>query len=126
MIRARPSGLRRRFFLAAFPGTDAAAAVAFRTAARRFLCAAVLRRRAAWLTMRFGASSRERDRPPEALRPSDQHPDAATGPRRSRLRRAERGAGRRAATAVAMDSQGRLFVAMSSTNPQADAAGYGF
>ena len=42
MIRARPSGLRRRFFLAAFAGAGVAApaALAFRAAAQRFFCAA--------------------------------------------------------------------------------------
>jgi hypothetical protein len=51
-IRARPSGLRRRFFLAAFAGTGVAAAtLGFRAAAQRFVCAAAL-------TMRLDASSR--------------------------------------------------------------------
>jgi YidC/Oxa1 family membrane protein insertase len=60
MIRARRSGLRRRFFLAAFAGAGvaAAAALAFRTAAQRFLCAAVMRRRAVGRAMRSGASLR--------------------------------------------------------------------
>ena len=58
IIRARPSGLRRRFFLAAFAGAGVAAACGFREAALRFLCAADMRRRAAGLTMRLGASSR--------------------------------------------------------------------
>ena len=59
MIRARPSGLRRRFFLAAFAGAGVAAgsALAFRAAAQRFLCAAAMRRRAAGLTMRLGAAA---------------------------------------------------------------------
>jgi len=58
MIRARPSGLRRRFCLAAFAGAGvvAAAALAFRSAAQRFLCAADMRRRAAGRTMRLGAA----------------------------------------------------------------------
>ena len=49
MIRARPSGLRRRFFLAAFAGAGVAAAsvLALRAAAHRFLCAAAIRLRAA-------------------------------------------------------------------------------
>jgi hypothetical protein len=58
MILARPLGIRRRFFLAAFTGAGvaAAAALAFR-AAQRFLCAAVMRRRAAERAMRLGPSS---------------------------------------------------------------------
>jgi hypothetical protein len=99
MIRARPSGLRRRFFLLAFAGAGVAAAAtaAFRKAAERFLCAAAMRRRAAGITRRLGRRSpattrcassparcveRERDRPFEAPRPGDEHPDAA----RKRLR----------------------------------------
>ena len=56
MIRARPSGLRRRFFLAAFAGAGAAvaSALAFRAAAHRFVCAAAMRLRAAGLKMRLG------------------------------------------------------------------------
>jgi hypothetical protein len=59
MIGDRPSGLGRRFFLAGFAGAGVAgaAASAFRTAAQRFLCAAAMRRRAAGLTTRLGASS---------------------------------------------------------------------
>jgi hypothetical protein len=57
IIRGRPSGLRRRFFLAGFAGAGVAA-FGFRAAAQRFLCAAALRRRAAGRTMRLGASSR--------------------------------------------------------------------
>jgi hypothetical protein len=49
MIRARPSGLRRRFFLAAFAGAGVAAA-------QRFLCAAAMRLRAVGLTVRLGAA----------------------------------------------------------------------
>ena len=47
-IRARPSGLRRRFFLAAFAGAGVAvaAALAFRAAAQRFLCAGAAVRKA--------------------------------------------------------------------------------
>jgi hypothetical protein len=46
MIRARPSGLRRRFFLAAVAGADVVAAgLVFRAAAQRFLGAADMRRR---------------------------------------------------------------------------------
>ena len=41
MIRGRPSGVRRRFCLAAFAGVGVAAAFGFRAAAQRFLCAAV-------------------------------------------------------------------------------------
>ena len=55
MIRARPSGLRRRFFFAGFAtaGFTASSALAFRAAAQRFLCAAAIRRRAAALRTRF-------------------------------------------------------------------------
>src|ERR1035438_1776318 len=58
MIRARPSGIRRRFFLAAFAGAGGAVAacLAFRAAAQRFLRATAMRRRAAGLTMRLGAA----------------------------------------------------------------------
>jgi hypothetical protein len=78
MIRARPTGLRRRFFLAAFAGAGAAAAaLAFRRPAQRFLCAAAMRRRAAERAMRFGRfTERDRDRPLEAPRPGDQHTNA--------------------------------------------------
>jgi hypothetical protein len=57
--KASTSGLRRCFSLAAFadPGV-AAAALAFRAAAHRFLCAAAMRRRVAGRAMRLGASSR--------------------------------------------------------------------
>ena len=57
MIRARPSGLRRRFFLPAFAGAGAApaSALAFRAAAQRLLCAAAMRLRAAALSTRFVA-----------------------------------------------------------------------
>jgi hypothetical protein len=46
MIRVWPSGIRRRFFLAAVAGAVVAAAeaLAFRAAAQRFLCAAAMRR----------------------------------------------------------------------------------
>jgi hypothetical protein len=44
-IHARPSGLRLRFFLAAFAGSGVAAAVASRAAAHRFRCAAAMGRR---------------------------------------------------------------------------------
>jgi hypothetical protein len=57
MIRARPSGIRRRFLLAAFAGAGVAAAFVFRAAAHRFLCAAARRRRAEGLTTRLGAAA---------------------------------------------------------------------
>ena len=55
MIRARPSGLRRRFFFAGFAtaGFTASSALAFRAAAQRFLCAAAIRRRAVAPSTRF-------------------------------------------------------------------------
>src|ERR1035437_8761741 len=53
MIRARPSGLKWRFF--ALGGVAAASASAFRTAAHRFFCAAAMRLRAAGLTERIVA-----------------------------------------------------------------------
>jgi hypothetical protein len=64
LIRARPSGVRRRFFLAAFAGAgaNATAAVPLQAAAQRFLCAAAMRRRAAGLKIRLGLR-RERTRP---------------------------------------------------------------
>ena len=52
-IRARPSGLKRRFF--ALGGVAATPALAFRAAAHRFLCATAMRLRAAGLTERFVA-----------------------------------------------------------------------
>ena len=60
-IRARPSGLRRRFFLAvvATAGFTTSSALAFRTAAQRFLCAAAMRLRAAALNTRFVAVPRQ-------------------------------------------------------------------
>lgn len=58
-IRARPSGLRRRFLLPAFAGAGAGAApapaLAFRADAQRRLCAAAMRLRAAALSTRFVA-----------------------------------------------------------------------
>lgn len=58
MIRTRPSGLRRRLLLTAFAGAGvaAASALAFRTTAHRFFCAAPMRRRAAGLVTRFVAT----------------------------------------------------------------------
>ena len=56
MIRARPSGLRRRFFLAAVAGVGGAA-VGFRAAAHPLLCGAVVRRRAAGIAMRLNAAA---------------------------------------------------------------------
>jgi len=53
MIRARPSGLKWRFF--GLGGGAAASPSAFRTAAHRFFCAAAMRLRAAGLTERFVA-----------------------------------------------------------------------
>jgi hypothetical protein len=73
MIRARPSGLKRRFFLAAFGGVASAAALGFRAAAHRFLCAAGMRRRAAGLTMRLDgsvAAAGSGDEPPSRWRRS--------------------------------------------------------
>jgi hypothetical protein len=57
-IRARPSGLRRRFFLAAFAdaGVAAGAALAFRTGRPAFPRRAAMRRRAAALRARLGVS----------------------------------------------------------------------
>jgi hypothetical protein len=103
VIRARPSGLRRSFFLAAFAGAGAAAgaALAFRAAAQRSLCAAAMRQRAAAAgndplsarRQRFAGS--DRDGPFEALRPGEAGRRPGTGPQQSRLRTAEQGAARR-------------------------------
>ena len=70
MIRARPSGLRRRFFLLAFAGAGVAAGITRRLGRR------------SPATTRCASSparcvERERDRPFEAPRPGDEHPDAA-------------------------------------------------
>ena len=89
MIRIRPSCLRRRFFPAAFAGATVAAATIFRPAAHRFLCAAAMRRRRGGPCDAPGRHvESERDRFFQALRPRDEHPDAAPGtpPRRSRFR----------------------------------------
>jgi hypothetical protein len=96
MIRARLSGLRRRF-LAAFADGRLGRCLGVQAAAQRFPLPgshAPARGGAYDALGRF--VDRQPDCPFEARRPGDEHPDAApeTGPRRSRLQTAVRGVGR--------------------------------
>ena len=92
MIRARPSGLRRRFFPAACAGTGGAAAA--------------MRRRGGAYDALGRFAKRGLDRPFEALRPRDQYPHAAAerargDPGFARLREALPGGGHRRLDALA-------------------------